>query len=127
MTMTLIADIALAVTVVLGLGSVAALVLRRASPAAEPAPREPLPIAAILLSLWGAAALVASLAFARDANALRALLAEGACRTDLVCEKVMGTPEVVQAPSPARAVSRRRKPAHPHNCAGNYCMYAVAP
>lgn len=34
MTMTtLIADIALAVTVVLGLGSIAALVLRRASPA----------------------------------------------------------------------------------------------
>jgi uncharacterized GH25 family protein len=36
------------------------------------------PVAAILLSLWGAGALVASLAFARDANALRTLLAEGA-------------------------------------------------
>ncbi len=121
MTMTtLIADIALAVTVVLGLGSIAALVLRRASPALRhaawratlvgvwlaplaviaagtlpvqrpeiavaevapavepaPAPREPLPVAAILLSLWGAGALVASLTFARDANALRTLLTEG--------------------------------------------------
>ncbi len=149
MTMTtLIADIALAVTVVLGLGSVAALVLRKGSPALRhaawratlagvwlaplavvaagmlpvqrpeiavpvprfepapaplaeappapveepmasilevapaPAPREPLPgahaLSAILLSLWGAGALVAFLAFARDANALRTLLAEGA-------------------------------------------------
>jgi len=161
MTMTtLIADMALAVTVVLGLGSVAALVLRRGSPAlrhaawratlagvwlaplaviaagvlpvqrpeiavpvprhappilesmhpefaselsvdaAQPdsgsaaetasgrgrpdhgvngaAPRAPLPIAAIVLSLWGAGALVALVAFGRDATALRTLLAEGA-------------------------------------------------
>ena len=145
---TLIADIALAVTVVLGLGSVAALALRRGSPALRhaawratlagmwlapiaviaagmlpvqrpeiavtvpryepapalvaeapsapveapmapapevapaaepaPAPREPLPVAAILLGLWGAGALVALVAFGRDATALRTLLAEGA-------------------------------------------------
>ncbi|MFW5868092.1 MAG: LCP family protein [Armatimonadota bacterium] len=150
--MTLIADIALAVTVVLGLGSIAAVVLRRGSPALRHAawratlagvwlapvaviaagmlpvqrpeiavpvprydqvlesgrprpdavapasptpqatptpesgrprpdvvpPREPLPIAAILLSLWGAGALVAFFTFARDARALGVLLSEGA-------------------------------------------------
>ncbi|MGD9496661.1 MAG: M56 family metallopeptidase/LCP family protein [Armatimonadota bacterium] len=145
---TLIADMALAVTVVLGLGSIAALVLWRGSPAlrhaawratlagvwlaplaviaagmlpvqrpeiavpvpryapapapvaeapaapvaepmartpevapaaeSAPAPREPLPIAAILLSLWAVGALVALVAFGRDATALRTLLAEGA-------------------------------------------------
>jgi beta-lactamase regulating signal transducer with metallopeptidase domain len=156
MTMTtLTADIALAVTVVLGLGSIAALVLRRCSPALrhaawratlagvwlaplaviaagmlpvqrpeiavpvpryEPAPnlestrprvdavqpeaglvaettsgrgrpdsgvggaapREPVPLAAILLSLWGVGALVAFFTFARDARALGVLLSEGA-------------------------------------------------
>ncbi|MEA3401948.1 MAG: M56 family metallopeptidase [Armatimonadota bacterium] len=145
MMMTLIADIALAVTVVLALGALAALVLRSGSPAlrhaawratlagvwlaplavlvagmlpvqrpeiavpmpryaptpraieaevapveepvaevtadtgralAEPAAPKPLPVAAILLRLWGAGALVALVVFTRDATALRTLLSE---------------------------------------------------
>ncbi|MEA3401949.1 MAG: M56 family metallopeptidase, partial [Armatimonadota bacterium] len=143
--MTILTDATLAVTVVLTLGAVAALVLRRGSPAlrhaawratlagvwlapvaviaagmlpvqrpeiavpmpryaptpraieaevapveepvaevtadtgralAEPAAPKPPPVAAILLSLWGAGALVALVALSRDATALRTLLTD---------------------------------------------------